>query len=159
MRKPLVRYPAVVEEDPEDAQSGRPNGLIGAVDNVLRLLRLFQDHEMIRVNQVARDMGLSRSTVHRMLATLSHHQFVEQDDFSRAYRPGPVLVDIGLSVVSKLDLVQLSHSSLMDLRDKTGETAHLGILRGEVGVVYLDSVESEQVVRAGSRVRRDWLPA
>src|SRR5436190_9347488 len=67
----------------------RPAGLIGAVDNVLRMLRMFQDHEMIRVNQVARDMGLSRSTVHRMLATLSHHDFVAQDDFSRAYKPGP----------------------------------------------------------------------
>jgi DNA-binding IclR family transcriptional regulator len=151
-RKALVRYPAEVEEELEDAQSGRPNGLIGAVDNVLRLLRLFQDNELIRVNQVARDMGLSRSTVHRMLATLSHHQFVEQDDVSRAYRPGPALVDIGLSVVSKLDLVQLSRSALLELRDTTGETAHLGILRGEVRVLYVDSVESEHVVRVGSRV-------
>ena len=66
-----------MEQLPDEAPSSRPSGLIGAVDNVLRLLRLFEDHEMIRVNQVARDMGLSRSTVHRMLATLSHHQFVE----------------------------------------------------------------------------------
>jgi DNA-binding IclR family transcriptional regulator len=65
-----------VEQIPDDASSDRPSTLIGAVDNVLRLLRLFEDHEMIRVNQVARDMGLSRSTVHRMLATLSHHEFV-----------------------------------------------------------------------------------
>ena len=153
-----MRYPACMEQEPADAQPDRPGGLIGAVENVLRLLRLFEDHEMIRVNQVARDMGLSRSTVHRLLATLSHHQFVEQDDISRAYRPGPVLVDIGLSVVSKLDLVQLSHSFLVDLRNQTGETAHLGIVRDAVNVLYLDSVESEQVVRTGSRVGR-LLPA
>ena len=84
-RKSRMRYPACVEQVPPDAESGRPGGLIGAVDNVLRLLRLFEDHEMIRVNQVAREMGLSRSTVHRMLVTLSHHQFVEQDEYSRAY--------------------------------------------------------------------------
>ena len=153
-----MRYPAGMEEEAAHAQPDRPGGLIGAVENVLRLLRLFEDHEMIRVNQVARDMGLSRSTVHRMLATLSYHQFVEQDDLSRAYRPGPVLVDIGLSVVSKLDLVQLSHSFLVDLRDQTGETAHLGIVRDGVNILYLDSVESEQVVRTGSRVGRI-LPA
>ncbi|MEV0476991.1 helix-turn-helix domain-containing protein, partial [Streptomyces prunicolor] len=71
-------------ENTEDTgHTERPTGLIGAVDNVLRMLRLFEDHEMIRVNQVARDMNLSRSTVHRMLATLSYHQFVEQDEFSR----------------------------------------------------------------------------
>ncbi len=140
---------------PGDAPSDRPGGLIGAVDNVLRLLRLFEDHEMIRVNQVARDMGLSRSTVHRMLATLSHHQFVEQDEYSRAYKPGPALVDIGLSVVSKIDIRDVSHSALVDLRDLTGETAHLGIMRGAASVLYLDSVESDRVVRTGSRIGRD----
>jgi IclR family transcriptional regulator, acetate operon repressor len=142
----------------EDGPAERPGGLIGAVDNVLRLLRLFEDHEMIRVNQVARDMGLSRSTVHRMLATLSHHEFVEQDPYSRAYKPGPVLVDIGLSVVSKIDIIAVSHTALVELRDTTGETAHLGIIRGGVNVLFLDSVESDQVVRTGSRI--GWtLPA
>jgi IclR family acetate operon transcriptional repressor len=147
-----------VEQLPDQVPPGRPAGLIGAVDNVLRLLRLFEHHEMIRVNQVARDMGLSRSTVHRMLATLSHHQFVEQDEYSRAYRPGPALVDIGLSVVSKTDIRVVSHSALVELRDLTSETAHLGIMRGAVNVVYLDSVESDQMVRTGSRI--GWsLPA
>jgi IclR family acetate operon transcriptional repressor len=142
----------------EGERPERPDGLIGAVDNVLRLLRLFEDHEMIRVNQVAREMGLSRSTVHRMLATLSHHQFVEQDERSRAYKPGPALVDIGLSVVSKIDIRVVSHSALVELRDLTGESAHLGIMRGTTHVLYLDSVESERVVRTGSRT--GWvLPA
>jgi DNA-binding IclR family transcriptional regulator len=147
-----------VEQTPDDAPSDRPSTLIGAVDNVLRLLRLFEDHEMIRVNQVARDMGLSRSTVHRMLATLSHHEFVEQDEYSRAYRPGPALVDIGLAVVSKIDIRAISHSALVELRDLTGETAHVGIMRGAASVLFLDSVESDRIVRTGSRIGRV-LPA
>ena len=153
-----MRYPACVEQVSPDAGSGRPGGLIGAVDNVLRLLRLFEDHEMIRVNQVAREMGLSRSTVHRMLATLSHHQFVEQDELSRAYKPGPALVDIGLSVVSKIEIRAISHTALVSLRDLTGETAHLGVMRGDTSVLFLDGVESDQIVRTGSRVGRI-LPA
>jgi len=153
-----MRYPACVEQDPDATPSDRPGSLIGAVDNVLRLLRLFEDHEMIRVNQVARDMGLSRSTVHRMLATLSHHQFVEQDEHSRAYRPGPALVDIGLAVVSKIDIRAVSHTALVDLRDLTGETAHLGVMRGDTSVLFLDSVESDRMVRTGSRIGRI-LPA
>ena len=153
-----MRYPACVEQVSPDAESSRPGGLIGAVDNVLRLLRLFQDHEMIRVNQVAREMGLSRSTVHRMLATLSHHQFVEQDELSRAYKPGPALVDIGLSVVSKIEIRAISHTALVSLRDLTGETAHLGVMRGDTSVLFLDGVESDQIVRTGSRVGRI-LPA
>lgn len=145
------------DDNAPDSPLGRPAGLIGAVDNVLRLLRLFEGHEMIRVNQVAREMSLSRSTVHRMLATLSYHGFVEQDEFSRAYKPGPALVDIGLSVVQNIDIRSISHASLVHLRDLTGETAHLAYLRG-TEVLYLDSVESTQVVRTGSRI--GWmLPA
>jgi len=154
MCKSPMRYSACVQQDFDSAPPDRPGSLIGAVDNVLRLLRLFEDHEMIRVNQVARDMGLSRSTVHRMLATLSHHQFVEQDAYSRAYRPGPALVDIGLSVVAKIDIRAISHTALVDLRDLAGETAHLGIMRGAASVLFLDSVESDRIVRVGSRVGR-----
>lgn len=134
----------------ETNSSSRPAGLIGAVDNVLRLLRMFEGHEMIRVNQVARDMGLSRSTVHRMLATLSHHGFVAQDEFSRAYKPGPALVDIGLAVVANMDLRVIAHDALERLRDETDETVHLATLRG-TEVLYVDSVESKQVVRTGTR--------
>ncbi|MBB5937004.1 IclR family transcriptional regulator [Streptomyces zagrosensis] len=141
----------------KDTTADRPAGLIGAVDNVLRLLRLFEDHEMIRVNQVSRDMGLSRSTVHRLLSTLSYHEFVEQDTHSRAYRPGPVLVDIGLSVVRNMDIRSLARGSLVQLRDETDETVHLATRRG-TEVLYIDSVESEQTVRVSSRI--GWcLPA
>jgi IclR family acetate operon transcriptional repressor len=154
-----MRYSSCVEQAADgDERPERPGGLIGAVDNVLRLLRLFEDHEMIRVNQVARDMGLSRSTVHRMLATLSHHQFVEQDELSRAYKPGPALVDIGLAVVSNIDIRVIAHSALVELRDLTGETAHLGVMRGNDSVLFLDSVESDRMVRTGSRIGRI-LPA
>ncbi|WP_413810781.1 IclR family transcriptional regulator [Streptomyces sp. OE57] len=141
----------------DSGKANAPAGLIGAVDNVLRLLRLFEDHEMIRVNQVARDMGLSRSTVHRMLATLSHHGFVDQDEVSRAYRPGPKLVDIGLSVVANIDIRAISQDALVRLRDEIGKTAHLACLRG-AGVLYLGSVESTRSVRTRSRI--GWtLPA
>jgi IclR family transcriptional regulator, acetate operon repressor len=141
--------------DPEPA--ARPPGLIGAVDNVLRLLRLFEEQEVLRVNQVAREMGLSRSTVHRMLTTLSHHQYVEKDEHSQGYRAGPALVDIGLTVVQNMDTRAQGYAALVRLRDFTGETVHLATLRG-TEVIYVESVESEQVVKTSSRL--GWtLPA
>ncbi|MBC3989933.1 IclR family transcriptional regulator [Streptomyces sp. AC563] len=144
------------ERESESAAS-RPAGLIGAVDNVLRLLRLFEEHQVVRVNQISRDMGLSRSTVHRLLSTLGYHEFVEQDTHSRAYRPGPALVDIGLSVVRNMDIRSMARSSLVRLRDETDETVHLATRRG-TRMLYIDSVESEQTVRVSSRI--GWsLPA
>jgi DNA-binding IclR family transcriptional regulator len=56
---------------------------------------------VIWVNLVARDIGLVRSTAHRMPSTLGCHVFMEQDEHSRVCRPGPVLVDMGLAVVPR----------------------------------------------------------
>ncbi|MFD6357429.1 IclR family transcriptional regulator [Nocardia tengchongensis] len=135
----------------DDGAGERPSGMIGAVDNVLRLLALFNESPKIRVNEASRAMGLSRSTVHRMLTTLSYHQFVEQDEFSRAYQPGPALIDIGLAVLQNIEIRVIARNALLRLRDETGETVHLGLQRG-AEVVFIDSVESQQTVRTGSRI-------
>ncbi len=138
--------------EPIDAGSSeRVGSVIGAVDNVLRLLRLFEDREILRVNEIAREMSLSRSTVHRMLTTLAVHGYVEQDPLSRGYRPGPTLVDVGLAVVRKMGLRATARPILESLAVATGETVHLAVLRGR-DVVYLDGIESEKVLRAGERV-------
>ena len=84
----------------------------------------------------------------------SHHQFVEQDEHSRADHPGPALVDIGLSAVSNIDLRVISHSALIELGDATGETAHLGVLRDALSVLFLGSVESDRVVHTSNSPRR-----
>lgn len=140
------------------ADAGERNGnMIGAVDNVLRLLLLFENQKLLRVNEVSRQMQLSRSTVHRMLTTLSHHGFVVQDSFSRGYGPGPALVDIGLAVVNEMDIRQIARSTLETLRSATNETVHLAVLR-DLDVLYLDGLESERLVRAGQRIGQS-LPA
>ncbi|MBU3067784.1 IclR family transcriptional regulator [Nocardia sp. NEAU-G5] len=143
--------PKAMGRSADDTSVDRPSGMIGAVDNVLRLLALFNENPKIRVNEASRAMGLSRSTVHRMLTTLSFHQFVEQDEFSRAYQPGPALIDIGLAVLQNIEIRVVARNALLRLRDETGETVHLGLQRG-AEVVYIDSVESEQTVRTGSRI-------
>jgi DNA-binding IclR family transcriptional regulator len=148
-----------IDGNDEEGSTGsrRPPGLIGAVDNVLRLLRMFEKHEILRVNQVAREMELSRSTVHRMLATLGHHGYVQQDEFSRGYRPGPALVDLGLAVLRSIDIRAAAQVTLAKLRDLTNESVHLVVLR-DTQVLFLDSVESRQMLRTGSRI--GWtLPA
>ncbi|MGW1784829.1 IclR family transcriptional regulator [Streptomyces sp. NPDC002143] len=148
-----------VNELDEEGSTGsrRPPGLIGAVDNVLRLLRLFEKNEILRVNQVAREMELSRSTVHRMLATLSHHGFVEQDELSRGYRPGPALIDLGLAVFRSIDIRSTVQIALTRLRDLTNESVHM-VVRRDTQALFVDSVESRQMLRTGSRI--GWtLPA
>jgi IclR family acetate operon transcriptional repressor len=135
----------------------RPAGLIGSADNVLTVLRMFQERRHIRGSEVSEAMGISRSTASRMLSTLQHHGFVERDPISRGFRPGPALIEIGLAALRDLDSPTALHSALVALKEATRETTHLAVLRGTT-VVYIDYVESDQMVRTGSRI--GWtLPA
>src|SRR5215218_8429335 len=77
---------------------------IASVDNALRLVLLFGESSAVRVADAAAHLGVARSTAHRLIRMLAFHGFVRQDPSSRAYVAGRALIDVGLSVVSRMDL-------------------------------------------------------
>jgi len=130
---------------------------IGSVDKALRLLLMFREHPVIRVTDASEALGVVRSTAHRLLAMLQLHGFVVQDPVSKAYRSGPALVDIGLSVVRDMDLRTQLRPFLEELSKTVGETAQMIVLRGSDSL-FVDSVESQKALRTASRVGNT-LPA
>lgn len=135
----------------------RPDDVIGAVANALELLQLFSEGSSIQVGTATKRLGLSRSTVHRLLNTLGAYGYVVHDSATRNYRPGPVLTGIGLVAVTSSDLRTVGQAALLKLAQQTDETAQLSLLRG-AEIVCIDSIESNRSVRTGSRT--GWtLPA
>jgi DNA-binding IclR family transcriptional regulator len=136
-----------------DPRSNERNStaVIGAVANALELLQLFAGGRAVQVNQASRDLGLSRSTVHRLLATLVAYGYVEQDPSTKAYLPGPALTGIGLAAVQGGAVSSRARGALTALAEATNETAHVMVLRGD-HVLCLDSIESPQPLRTPSRV-------
>ena len=110
----------------------------------------------MRVSDVAARLDVATSTAHRLLTTLAHRGFVEQDA-TRRYRLGPTLVAIGRRA-DRHDALRLRmHHALEDIVAALGETAHLGVLEGR-SVRYLDAVESPRAVRVAARTGQS-LPA
>lgn len=136
--------------DPE-AEPPRPNYPIESVDNALRLLIMVAEQKHIRVSEASTELGIAVSTAHRLLAMLSHHEFVVQDPDSKMYRSGPILLRIGLAAVKNYDIRATLHPFAEDLRDETGETVHIAILQGDE-VLFVDCVESPNALRVASRV-------
>lgn len=63
---------------------GRPNNL--AADRVLRVLSAFRDAPgETGVTELSATTGLDKSVVHRILSTLTQHQFVQQNPETRKY--------------------------------------------------------------------------
>ncbi|MGI8682886.1 MAG: IclR family transcriptional regulator [Mycobacteriales bacterium] len=123
------------------------------MDNALRLLLMFRDHRLIGVAQASEQLGVGRSTAHRLLAMLQARELIRQDPATKAYTSGPALVDIGLSIVRQMDIRQHLRPVLEQLSRTLGETVHLMVL-DEASALFLDSVESSKALRTSSRVGR-----
>jgi DNA-binding IclR family transcriptional regulator len=121
-----------------------------SVDNALRLLELIGERQALRVADAADLLGVARSTAHRLLTALRRHGFVLQDKPNGAYRPGPVLNEIGLAAIGRIDIRRVARPVLEELREQTRETVSLSLLEGR-NVRFVDCVESLRSVRVGDR--------
>jgi DNA-binding IclR family transcriptional regulator len=146
---PGSRYCSSVQNDRREGK--RPEYPIASVDNALKLVAILAERQRLRVSDAAAALGTARSTAHRLLAMLEYHRFARQDAATRAYLPGPALVEAGLAALASLDVRVLARPVLERLADETGETVHLVVLEG-TAAVFLDSVESSKALRIGSRI-------
>jgi DNA-binding IclR family transcriptional regulator len=118
---------------------------VPGLERGLKLLRLFRrTRPSITPPEIAHELKIPRSTVHRLLQTLEEMEFLRRAD-GGAYVLGPAVLSIGFEYLSSLDIVQLSNPVLSQLRDKTQSSAHLAVLHG-TDIVYLSRHPSPSAV-------------
>ncbi|MBI3716564.1 MAG: IclR family transcriptional regulator [Betaproteobacteria bacterium] len=123
---------------------------LSSVANSIRLLKAFSDEEHeLGVTNLAKRLGLAKSTVHRLASTLIREDMLEQDSETGRYRLGLALFELGARVRRKMNVFNEAQFALKDLVEKTGETAHLTVL-DHTSVLYLYKVESRQAIRMKS---------
>jgi DNA-binding IclR family transcriptional regulator len=120
---------------------------LSTVQNAARVLKAFLGGtEQLGPSELGRRLGLGKSTVHRLLATLTAEGLIEQDPRTGGYRLGIVMFELGEAVRIHMDLHTAAAPVLAMLREETRETAQVGVLdRGEV--VYVDRLESSHSLR------------
>ena len=124
---------------------------VGSVDAALKLLLLLDARGRVRVSDAATFLGVAPSTAHRLLGTLRQHGFVDQDGDTREYLLGPTIVRLGLAALARGNIRDVARPHIERLSEETGETVHIGVLRGPK-VLFVDSVESTRALRVASRM-------
>lgn len=104
------------------------------------------------VSDTARLVGLPKSTVARLLATLEINGAVERVDGGQAFRVGPAIRDIAGSATGP-NVESLSRPHLVHLVREVGEAAGFSVRQG-FDVLYLLQVDADQDVQV-----RDWTGA
>ncbi len=81
------------------------------------------------LSAIARGLGLSRSTVHRLAATLIERRYLTSAP-ERGYALGPKLLELGFLARSQISLVRLTRPFLEALAARTGDVAMLCVRDG-----------------------------
>src|SRR5580698_8727035 len=110
---------------------------------------MLRDSGQVRVSEVAAELGIARSTAHRLLAMLVYRDFAVQGE-DRAYRPGPAIAAEPLRGEPAQRLRQAMRPHMEALCGQVAETINLVVRLGPQ-TRFLHTVESAQVLRVGDR--------
>lgn len=147
----MTSHRSVPETETSAQSPSEPVPIIGSVSRALRILRCFSvDTPELGVSEIARRMDIHKSTVHRLLATLESEGFIRQTEGGR-YTLSLTLLELSAGVIAWEGIRETVLSSLQELAERTGETAHLAVLdAGEV--LYIEKVEGKWALRMPSSV-------
>jgi IclR family transcriptional regulator, KDG regulon repressor len=130
----------------------KANYTIQSVSHALDILESFTKNEdELGVTELARRLELHKNNVFRLLATLEHRGYIEQNKSSENYRLGPKTLQIGSLFIEQRECRRQARPVLDNLAASSGETAVVAVLRGNK-VIYMDSEDTDKAVRAVSRV-------
>jgi len=113
-----------------------------SLERGLAILSAFRSgRPLLGVSELGRDIGLSRSTTHRYVATLARLGYLQQDAATKKYRLGPRVLDLGFSAINSMELREVAAPHLRQLSDDTGYTVNMAIL-DELDIVYVERCRS-----------------
>jgi DNA-binding IclR family transcriptional regulator len=131
-----------------------PDGPAPGLDTVLgkaaALLFAFQpDESYLTLATLASRTGIAKPSAHRIAGDLVALRLLEKDE--RGYRLGGRLFELGMRASVERGLLEVATPFLEDVRERTQETVHLGVLEG-AEVVYVAKLGSHRQATTPSRV-------
>ena len=122
--------------------------VVKAIELIETLARMDQP---AGVTSLAQELKLTKSNVFRLLNTLVHQGYVRRYEDTGQYELTLKVWHLGIAVLSRINLKKVASPYIHDLMRTTKESVHLSVI-AEGDVIYIDKVESDQPVRAYSRI-------
>ena len=124
---------------------------LSSVSTAIQLLKSFsEEHEEWGISDLAKRLGVAKSTTHRLVTTLMAEGLLGQNPSTGRYHLSLGMFSLGALARRRL----VSHEAtpfLHELRQQTGETVHLAVLEG-AEIMYLYNLESHQTIRMSSYI-------
>ncbi len=102
-------------------------------------------HEGAKVGQLAKTIGLTMSTTHRIVASLERHGLIAKEESTKRYRLGLTFFVLGSRAADASGLRKIGHPSVLNIAAKTGDTAFLMAHNG-FNAVCIDRQQGNYVI-------------
>jgi IclR family transcriptional regulator, KDG regulon repressor len=125
---------------------------VQSLERALTLLNTISEYpDGIQISRLAEQVGLTKSTIHRLLATLANMNYVVKDEETDKYKLGLQVLFLSRNMLNNSNIVSTAKPYLQKLSQEVKETVHLCVEdRGEI--VYIDKIESNQSIQMYSRI-------
>jgi len=128
--------------------SGAANGSAYIIPNVNRALRVLEllstRQEGGSITEIAKELGLPKNSVFRIVRTLAANGYL--DERGKSWRLSPKILSLGYAAVQSTHLIGACMDEMRRLRDEINETIFVGAL-SEGRVVILEQLPSFQLVK------------
>jgi DNA-binding IclR family transcriptional regulator len=127
---------------------------LSSVSNALRVLNCFSViNPERRVTDVARELGIGKSTASRLLQTLAGEGYVRKDPVTQKYSLGLRILTLASMLTSNLEIVREAKPILQKLVLETGESAQIAQLEGNK-LIYVNQVRCKQPINIAAYTGR-----
>jgi len=124
-----------------------PDGMVQSIHRGLAILEeIAFSGNQYGVTELARKLGLNKTTVYRLLSTMEAKGYIEQNPETGRYGLGLRVLELGSAALNKMTLRSVALPFLEELMSRTNEAVNLVVLNnGEA--LYIEKVESQSTIR------------
>jgi DNA-binding IclR family transcriptional regulator len=127
-----------------------------ALHRALGILQAFTDaNPTWSLTALAKNVGLNKTTTHRILSALEQSGFVTRTPEGNEYQLGPELIVLGARALSSIDVREVARPELQALAKETGDDVTLERLSGW-DVMLLHEEHGQSLLYLGSPVGTLW---
>jgi len=131
-------------------QKERSN-FVTALSRGISILEAFDEaNPELGITQIARKVGLSKTTTFRLVQTLVVLRYLVLSSENK-YRLGPRVLSLGFNVLQTLDLKTIAAPYLQSLSKECHETVNMAVL-DEDELVYIERIRTQQIVNINLHV-------
>ncbi|WP_059105721.1 IclR family transcriptional regulator [Shouchella shacheensis] len=128
--------------------------MVKSVDRALQIIAHVSKYKQgVGVTELATKLELTKSSTHKLLATLAEHGYIEQERESKKYRLGYKFLELSSILLDSIDLRGEARPFLEELEATTNEVVHL-VVYDQGDMIYIEKLEGNETLRTHSKIGR-----